>query len=110
MGWRKPSSPEFRTSYIITGRGKASIEDHFDVSFELEQLLSSKKKTDMLKLVREISDMSDISYVRQKEALGLGHAVHRSKELIGDEPFAVVLSDDIHRFGDPVHPPVDGRA
>jgi UTP--glucose-1-phosphate uridylyltransferase len=80
---------------IVTGRGKSSIEDHFDVSFELEQLLESKHKTDMLSMVRSISDMIDISYVRQKEALGLGHAVLRAKELVGNEPFATVLSDDI---------------
>jgi UTP--glucose-1-phosphate uridylyltransferase len=80
---------------IVTGRGKSSIEDHFDVSFELEQLLESKNKGEMLSMVRSISDMIDISYVRQKEALGLGHAVLRAKELVGAEPFAVVLSDDI---------------
>lgn len=80
---------------IVTGRGKSSIEDHFDVSFELEQLLESKNKSEMLAMVRSISDMIDISYVRQKEALGLGHAVLRSKELVGNEPFAVVLSDDV---------------
>ena len=80
---------------IVTGRGKSSIEDHFDVSFELEHLLESKNKADLLSMVRSISDMIDISYVRQKEALGLGHAVLRAKELVGAEPFAVVLSDDI---------------
>ena len=80
---------------IVTGRGKSSIEDHFDVSFELEHLLESKNKSDMLSMVRSISDMIDVSYVRQKEALGLGHAVLRAKELVGNEPFAVVLSDDI---------------
>ncbi|MGA8029042.1 MAG: UTP--glucose-1-phosphate uridylyltransferase GalU [Bryobacteraceae bacterium] len=80
---------------IVTGRGKSSIEDHFDVSFELEQLLESKNKGEMLSMVRSISDMIDISYVRQREALGLGHAVLRAKELVGHEPFAVVLSDDI---------------
>jgi UTP--glucose-1-phosphate uridylyltransferase len=80
---------------IVTGRGKSSIEDHFDVSFELEHLLESKNKADMLSMVRAISDMIDVSYVRQKEALGLGHAVLRAKELIGHEPFSVVLSDDI---------------
>lgn len=80
---------------IVTGRGKSSIEDHFDVSFELEQLLESKGKTEMLSMVRSISDMIDVCYVRQKEALGLGHAVHRAKELVGNEPFAVVLSDDV---------------
>src|SRR5438046_5159232 len=80
---------------IVTGRGKSSIEDHFDVSFELEQLLESKNKIDMLSMVRSISDMIDVSYVRQKEALGLGHAILRAKELVGHEPFAAVLSDDI---------------
>jgi UTP--glucose-1-phosphate uridylyltransferase len=84
-----------QTIIIVTGRGKSSIEDHFDVSFELEQLLESKNKTEMLAMVRSISDMIDVAYVRQKEALGLGHAVLRSKELIANEPFAVVLSDDI---------------
>ncbi len=80
---------------IVTGRGKSSIEDHFDVSFELEHLLESKNKTELLSMVRGISDMLDVSYVRQKEALGLGHAVLRAKELVGNEPFAVVLSDDV---------------
>jgi UTP--glucose-1-phosphate uridylyltransferase len=80
---------------IVTGRGKASIEDHFDVSFELEHLLESRGKKDLLSAVRSISDMIDISYVRQREALGLGHAVLRAKELVGNEPFAVVLSDDV---------------
>ena len=80
---------------IVTGRGKAAIEDHFDVSFELEQLLESRKKKDLLAIVRNISDMIDVSYVRQKEALGLGHAVLRAVELIGNEPFAVVLADDV---------------
>ncbi|MBY0373726.1 MAG: UTP--glucose-1-phosphate uridylyltransferase, partial [Bryobacteraceae bacterium] len=80
---------------IVTGRGKASIEDHFDVSFELEHLLESKKKDELLQSVRKISDMMDVSYVRQKEALGLGHAVLRARELVGPEPFAVVLSDDV---------------
>ena len=86
---------------IVTGRGKSSIEDHFDVSFELEQLLESKHKTEMLSMVRAISDMIDVSYVRQKEALGLGHAVLRAKELVGNEPFATVLSDDIISSGIP---------
>jgi UTP--glucose-1-phosphate uridylyltransferase len=80
---------------IVTGRGKSSIEDHFDVSFELEQLLESKGKSDLLSMVRSISDMIDVAYIRQKEALGLGHAVLRAKELVGEEPFAVVLSDDV---------------
>jgi UTP--glucose-1-phosphate uridylyltransferase len=80
---------------IITGRGKAAIEDHFDVSFELENLLEKRGKLDILAELRAISDMIDVAYVRQKEALGLGHAVLRAKELVGPEPFAVVLSDDV---------------
>jgi UTP--glucose-1-phosphate uridylyltransferase len=80
---------------IVTGRGKSAIEDHFDVSFELEHLLETRGKRDVLAQVRGISDMIDVSYVRQKEALGLGHAVLRAKELVGPEPFAVVLSDDV---------------
>ena len=80
---------------IVTGRGKTAIEDHFDVSFELEQTLEAKGKKDLLAIVRSVSDMIDVSYVRQKEALGLGHAVLRAKELVGNEPFAVVLSDDV---------------
>lgn len=80
---------------IVTGRGKSAIEDHFDVSFELEHTLESKGKKDMLAAVRAISDMIDVSYVRQKEALGLGHAVLRAKALIGNEPFCVVLADDV---------------
>lgn len=80
---------------IVTGRGKSAIEDHFDVSFELEHTLESKGKKEMLAAVRSISDMIDVSYVRQKEALGLGHAVLRAKELVGNEPFAVVLADDV---------------
>jgi len=80
---------------IITGRNKSSIEDHFDVSFELENVLESKHKDHLLSVVRKISDMINVSYVRQKEALGLGHAVLRARELIGPEPFAVVLADDV---------------
>jgi UTP--glucose-1-phosphate uridylyltransferase len=80
---------------IITGRGKQAIEDHFDVSYELERMLEDRKKTDLLKIVREISDMIHVSYVRQKEALGLGHAVLMAKELVNDEPFAVLLADDV---------------
>jgi UTP--glucose-1-phosphate uridylyltransferase len=80
---------------IVTGRGKSAIEDHFDVSFELEYLLESRNKKELLAIVRGISDMINVSYIRQKEALGLGHAVLRAKELVGDEPFAVVLADDL---------------
>ena len=80
---------------IVTGRGKSAIEDHFDVSFELEYLLETRGKKDLLAIVRSISDMINVSYVRQKEALGLGHAVLRARELVGEEPFAVVLADDV---------------
>jgi UTP--glucose-1-phosphate uridylyltransferase len=80
---------------IVTGRGKSAIEDHFDVSFELEALLRERGKDNDLSLVRGISEMARVSYVRQREALGLGHAVLQARDLIGDEPFAVMLSDDI---------------
>src|SRR5207253_5365952 len=80
---------------IVTGRGKTAIEDHFDVSFELEQALEAKGKKDLLAIVRGVSDMINVAYVRQKEALGLGHAVLRARELVGAEPFAVILSDDV---------------
>lgn len=80
---------------IVTGRGKASIEDHFDVSFELEKLLQERGKHEELKAMRTISEMARVSYVRQQEALGLGHAVLQARDLVGEEPFAVMLSDDI---------------
>ena len=80
---------------IVTGRGKAAIEDHFDVSFELEKLLEERGKQAELKAMRAISEMARVSYVRQREALGLGHAVLQARDLVGDEPFAVMLSDDI---------------
>src|SRR5258706_13830850 len=80
---------------IVTGRGKTAIEDHFDVSFELEHLLESRGKKDLLATVRAVSDMIDGSYTRQKEALGLGHAVLRAQKLVGNEPFSVILSDDV---------------
>jgi len=80
---------------MVTGRGKTAIEDHFDTSYELERILEEKKKTDLLKVVRQISDMIHIAYVRQKEALGLGHAVLTASELVGNEPFAVLLADDV---------------
>jgi UTP--glucose-1-phosphate uridylyltransferase len=80
---------------MVTGRGKTAIEDHFDQSYELEQLLQAKGKTELLEIVRQISDMIHLSYVRQKEALGLGHAVLMARELVGNEPFAVLLADDI---------------
>jgi len=80
---------------IITGRGKTAIEDHFDVSYELERMLEDRGKKDLLTVVRQISDMIHVAYVRQKEALGLGHAVLMARELVGNEPFAVLLADDV---------------
>jgi len=80
---------------IVTGRGKNAIEDHFDVSYELERMLESRGKTDLLEQVRAVSSMINVSYVRQGEQLGLGHAVLMARDLVGDEPFAVMLGDDI---------------
>jgi len=80
---------------IITGRGKSAIEDHFDVSYELEKMLEERGKTELLSIVRQISDMIHVAYVRQKEAMGLGHAVLMARELVGNEPFAVLLADDV---------------
>ncbi|HXZ30659.1 MAG TPA: UTP--glucose-1-phosphate uridylyltransferase GalU [Terriglobales bacterium] len=80
---------------IVTGRGKQAIEDHFDVSYELERMLQDRGKTDLLQIVRRISDLIYVAYVRQKEALGLGHAVLTARELVGNEPFAVLLADDV---------------
>ena len=80
---------------MVTGRGKTAIEDHFDVSFELEHLLESRKKKELLALVRQVSDLINVSYTRQKEARGLGHAVLCARELVGGEPFAAVLADDV---------------
>ena len=80
---------------IVTGRGKTAIEDHFDVSYELEKMLEEKGKTELLAVVRQISDMIHVAYVRQKEAMGLGHAVLMARELVGHEPFAVLLADDV---------------
>lgn len=87
---------------IVTGRGKQAIEDHFDVSYELEKMLEERKKTDLLAIVRQISDMMHVAYVRQKEALGLGHAVFQARELVGNEPFAVLLADDVIDANPPV--------
>jgi UTP--glucose-1-phosphate uridylyltransferase len=87
---------------MVTGRGKTAIEDHFDHSFELERILEEKGKKDLLKVVRQISDMIHVAYVRQKEALGLGHAVLTARELVGDEPFAVLLADDVIDAEEPV--------
>ena len=80
---------------IVTGRGKNAIEDHFDTNYELERLLEMRGKTDLLEQVRAISNMINVSYVRQGEQLGLGHAVLMARDLVGDEPFAVMLGDDI---------------
>jgi UTP--glucose-1-phosphate uridylyltransferase len=80
---------------IVTGRGKNAIEDHFDTSYELEKMLESRGKTDLLEQVRAVSNMINVSYVRQGESLGLGHAVLMARDLVGDEPFAVMLGDDI---------------
>jgi len=80
---------------IVTGRGKSAIEDHFDVSFELEHMLETRGKKDLLAIVHNISDMISVSYIRQKAPLGLGHAVLRAMELVGSEPFSVVLADDV---------------
>jgi UTP--glucose-1-phosphate uridylyltransferase len=80
---------------IVTGRGKNAIEDHFDVSYELERVLEGRGKTEVLREIRDISNMVSVSYVRQKEAMGLGHAILVAREAIGTEPFAVMLGDDI---------------
>ena len=80
---------------IVTGRNKKSIEDHFDRSVELELELEQKGKTAMLEMVQDISNMVNIHYIRQKEPKGLGHAIHCAKSFIVDEPFAVLLGDDI---------------
>jgi len=80
---------------IITGRGKNAIEDHFDVSFELEKILEERGNASLLSLVRAVSDLVHIAYVRQKEALGLGHAILVAQDFLNNEPFAVLLGDDI---------------
>lgn len=80
---------------IITGRGKRAIEDHFDRNFELEFYLERQGKHELLKEVQETSEMGDIHYIRQRDPLGLGHAVSVAREHVGDEPFAVLLGDDI---------------
>ena len=80
---------------IVTSSQKRAIEDHFDLSYELEHLLEERGDIEMLRQVRAISDLAQVAYVRQKEQLGLGHAVLMAKELVGHEPFAVILSDDV---------------
>ncbi len=80
---------------IVTGRDKSPIENHFDISFELEQILKEKGKDELFKQIHAISDIAKISYTRQKEAKGLGHAIYQGKDFVGNEPFAVLLADDI---------------
>jgi len=80
---------------IVISRGKTSIEDHFDTSFELEASLAARGKKELLAIAQRVSGMANIAYVRQKEAKGLGHAVLMAKALVGDEPFAVILPDDV---------------
>src|SRR6478752_3883419 len=80
---------------IVTSSQKRAIEDHFDLSYELEHLLEEKGDIEMLRQVRAISDLAQVAYIRQKEQLGLGHAVLMAKDLIGHEPFAVILPDDV---------------
>lgn len=80
---------------IVTGRDKTAIEDHFDISFEMEQMLKERGKDDLFQLVRGVSDIAQISYTRQKQALGLGHAIYQAKDFVGQEPFAALLADDI---------------
>jgi len=80
---------------IVTGRGKSTMEDHFDHSFELDATLERRGKLELLAVSRAVSSLARISYVRQQEPLGLGHAVLCAKDLVGDEPFAVILPDDV---------------
>jgi UTP--glucose-1-phosphate uridylyltransferase len=80
---------------IVTGKGKNAIEDHFDISHDLERLLESRGQTELLEQVRAVGSMINLAYVRQGEQLGLGHAVLQARDLVGDEPFAVMLGDDI---------------
>lgn len=80
---------------IVTGRGKTAIEDHFDISFELQSLLRERGKNTVLLELQAIPELARISYVRQREALGLGHAIYQARDFVADEPFAVMLSDDI---------------
>jgi UTP--glucose-1-phosphate uridylyltransferase len=80
---------------IVTGRDKTSIEDHFDIAFELEQNLKEKGKQEMFELARKVSEITKIYYTRQKQALGLGHAIYQAKDFAENEPFAVLLADDV---------------
>jgi UTP--glucose-1-phosphate uridylyltransferase len=80
---------------MITGRDKGPMEDHFDISFELEQMLEQRGKTELLAIAKHVAQLGHIAYLRQKQAMGLGHAVLMAKDLVGDEPFAVLLPDDV---------------
>jgi UTP--glucose-1-phosphate uridylyltransferase len=80
---------------VVTGRSKSSMEDHFDIAYELETTLRDRGKHDLVKEARKVSDLASVSYIRQKEPLGLGHAVLTARELVGNEPFAVILPDDL---------------
>ena len=80
---------------VVTGRQKSSMEDHFDIAYELEATLRERGKHDLVKESRKVSDLASVSYVRQKQPLGLGHAVLAARELVGNEPFAVILPDDL---------------
>lgn len=80
---------------IVTGRDKSAIENHFDISYELEQTLQERGKTKVLELVRAVADIAKVSYTRQKQPLGLGHAIYQGKDFVENEPFAVMLPDDI---------------
>jgi UTP--glucose-1-phosphate uridylyltransferase len=87
---------------LVTGRGKRAIEDHFDVAFELEEELKAKGKHKMLSEIQRIADMVTFCYIRQKKALGLGHAVLTAKRVVGSDPFAVLLGDDVIDAATPV--------
>jgi len=86
---------------IVTGRDKASIENHFDISFELEQVLRERGKTKALEEISHLHEIAKISYTRQKQALGLGHAIYQAKDFVGEEPFAVMLPDDVMNAKNP---------
>ncbi|PYR26703.1 MAG: UTP--glucose-1-phosphate uridylyltransferase [Acidobacteria bacterium] len=94
-GVEEASAAGIDNMILVTGRGKNAIEDHFDVSVELESFLEARGKRDQLAEIRKISNMINVAYVRQGEPLGLGHAVLVARELVGDEPFAVILADDV---------------
>ncbi|MGO4273430.1 UTP--glucose-1-phosphate uridylyltransferase GalU [Paenibacillus sp. TAF58] len=86
---------------IVTGRNKRAIEDHFDKSVELEMMLEEKGNTQLLEIVQSVSNLADVHYIRQKQPLGLGHAILCARKFIGDEPFAVLLGDDILKSSPP---------